>query len=120
MADQELKEWCKDSVPDPVKGNSQKRPLTDEEFLQGWGRLSGISPQQLNSLFNLITQHSPPTDTCPFPHLASKPIPSTALHMNGQAITSSTSPELHAFYGNTLTDMSASNLAGFIWIVRNH
>lgn len=120
MPSQELEVWAKQDVPDPVKGNSQKREIRDEEWLQGWGRLSGITAQQLNTLFNLVTQYTPPSDICPYPFPNGVAIPDQALVMNGQTITQQDQPELYAAYGATLPDMTADNLTGFVWVVRNH
>ncbi|AUR89090.1 hypothetical protein NVP1121O_062 [Vibrio phage 1.121.O._10N.286.46.C4] len=120
MADQELKVWAKDLVSDPVKGNGQKRPIEEEEWLQGWGRLSGVTAQQLNTIFNLLTKYAAPSDICPYPFPDDVPLPSNVLHMNGQALVVSQSPTLYGAYGTNLKDMTADNLDGFIWVVRNH
>lgn len=120
MADQNLKIWALNTVLDGVKGNAQKRLIQAEEWLQGWGRLNGVTNQHLNSLFNMITHYAAPIDTCPYPYKDTAIIPDEALHMNGQTISQTDQPELFKVYGNTLTDMTADNLTGHIWIVRNH
>ncbi len=120
MAYQELKIWAKGEVIDPVKGNPQLSPTREEEWLQGWGRLHGVSTQRLNTMFRTITEYSPPTDYCAYPHLATKTIPDTAIHANGQAITAADQPALFEAFGSNLPDMTADNLTGFIWVFRNH
>lgn len=120
MADQELKVYAKQIVLDPVKGNPQRRDILDEEWEQGIQRLGGISCQIFNTLMNLITHHSPPSDICPYPFPSSVTIPDVALVMNGQTITETESPYLYAAYGATLPDMTSENLTGFVWCVRNH
>lgn len=55
MADQDLKVWAETLTPDPLKGNNQRRDIEDEEWDEGWGRLSGVTAQQLNQLFYLVT-----------------------------------------------------------------
>ena len=122
MADQILKVWAKEIVPDPVKGNAQRRPIRDEEWLQGWGRLHGASNQQLNTLFNLLTHHAAPSDICayPFPDTVTITEEDAILEMNGQLITEIDQPVLYATYGANLPDMASDNLTGFVWVVRNH
>ena len=80
---QTLKIWCKDIIPDSVKGNTQVKQIRDEEWLQGWGRLSGVTTQQLNSLFRLLTQHSSPTDIAPYLIPVSETITTEMLKMDG-------------------------------------
>lgn len=120
MADQNLKIWALNTVLDGVKGNAQKRLIQAEEWLQGIGRLQGVTNQIFNSTLNLLTHYAAPADTCPYPYSASAPIPDEALHMNGQTISQTEQPELFKVYGNTLPDMTADNLIGHIWLVRNH
>jgi len=120
MADQDLELWAKETFLDPVKGNPQKRTIRDEEWLQGLGRLSGISNQIFNTLMNLVTHYSAPSDICPYPYPVTSVLTSNMLQMDGQAITEIDQPELYAHYGATLPDMTADNLTGFVWVVRNH
>ena len=121
MATQEIDIWADTIVLDPIKGNPQRRDIRDEEWLQGWLRMSGVSPQQLNSLFNLLTHYSPPSDICPYPYPDSKPLGDKILKMDGvTTITQEGSPVLYEEYGATLPDMTADNLTGFVWVVRNH
>lgn len=120
MAEQEIQIFAKQVVLDPVKGSPQRRPLRDEEWLQGWARLQGVTNQQLNMLFNLLTHYAPPSDICPYPFPQGATIPTEALVMDGQAITQQDQPILYAAYGSSLPDMTADNLTGFLWVVRNH
>jgi hypothetical protein len=120
MADQLLKVWAKNTVLDPVKQNAQRREIREEEWLQGLGRLFGFTAQHVNTLFNLLSHHSAPSDICPYVFPSGGVLTSEMLHMNGQTITEADQPYLFAEYGATLTDMTADNLTGFIWIVRNH
>ncbi len=120
MAFQEIQVWAKNIVNDAVKANAQRRPLRDEEWLQGWGRLMGCSAQHLNSLFHLLTVHAAPSDICPYPYPSTATVPVQALVMDGQAITQAAYPELFAVYGANLPDMTADNLTGMVWIVRKH
>ena len=120
MADQELEVWCADSVPDAIKGNSQKRTIRDSEWSQGWLRLQGVTAQQMNMILNLLSSYAPPADVCPYPFPEGGTIPSNALQMNGQILDEDESPVLFATYGTYLTDMTDSNIDGFIWIIRNH
>ncbi|CAH9012960.1 conserved hypothetical protein [Vibrio phage 501E54-1] len=119
MAYQELKIWSSTEMQDPVKGNSQINEILEEKWIQGWGRLHGVSAQDLNTLFRIITEYSPPTDYCAYPHPANVTVPSTAIE-SGSSITAEDQPELFKVFGNTLPDMSASNLPNFIWVFRNH
>ncbi len=118
MAEQELKIYAKDSVIDSTKGNTQKREITDEEFLQGVQRLGGVSTQLWNSLLSLVTHYSPPSDTSPYLHKSSQPIPSIALEMNGQATP--VDSILRDFYGTNLDDLTGDAPTGYTYIVRNH
>lgn len=120
MANQELKIWSEDVKNDPIAGNQQRRLITDEEFLDGWLRLTGVSYQQLNQLFYLLTNYAAPVDTAPYLHFSSISVPDSALEMNGQAITEVDNPILYTYYGGTLPDITASAPAGFTYIVRNH
>lgn len=120
MANQDLEVWAKNLVQDPISQAQQRRPITLEEFLEGWGRLGGVSTQQLNQLFYLITSSSPPSDISPYPYPSTQPIKDNMLHMNGQSITQQDTPELFDVYGSTLPDMTSDNLTGFIWVVRKH
>ena len=120
MAEQDLKIWAKDLVSDPVKGNNQKRLIEEEEWTQGWGRLSGVTAQQLNSLFNLLSSYAAPSDICPYPYPDNLPLTEGMLQMNGQDVDPEASPHLFAAYAGTLPDMSSDNLNGFVWVVREH
>ncbi|AUR94312.1 hypothetical protein NVP1193O_181 [Vibrio phage 1.193.O._10N.286.52.C6] len=120
MADQEIKVWAQESVQDPVKGNLQRRLIKEEEWLQGWGRLNGITNQQLNQLLYLVTSYSAPADTCPYLHKNTQPIPQEALEMNGQTVSVNTSPVLFNFYGSNLDDLTTAAPTGYTYIVRNH
>ena len=120
MATQEIDIWADTIVLDPIKGNPQRRDIRDEEWLQGWLRMSGVSPQQLNSLFNLLTHYSPPSDICPYPFPSTGTTTDKMKVMNGQGITQEESPFLFEEYGATLPDMTSDNLTGFVWVVRNH
>ena len=118
MALQTLKVWAKSLVPDSVKGNEQIREIRDEEWLQGWGRLAGVTNQQLNSLFRLITQHSAPADVCAYLYPDSAPITDVMLKLDGQSITSASHPVLFETYGGNLPDLTSEQVTGFIWVVR--
>ncbi len=120
MAIQEIQVWAKNVVLDSIKNNAQRREIKAEEWLQGWGRLHSATAQHLNSLMHLLTHHAPPSDVCPYPYPSTATIPSQALQMDGQAITQAVSPQLFETYGGTLPDMTADNLTGMVWIVRNH
>lgn len=120
MADYPLKIWAHTEVLDSLIGNAQKRQITDEEWTQGIPRLGGISAQQLNTLFYLLSSYAPPADICPYPYPASLQIPDEALEMDGQVITRADYPVLYAAYGARLPNMSSDNLSGFRWIVRKH
>ncbi len=120
MANQELQVWSKNLVQDPISNSQQRRPITDEEFLEGWGRLFGVSAQQMNQMFYLLSSYAPPSDICPYPYPSSKALTTEMLHMNGQSINSTDTPELFNAYGAALPDMTADNLTGFVWVVRKH
>lgn len=120
MADQDIKVWAMETVQDPVKGNLQRRKIQEEEWLQGWGRLNGVTNQQLNQLLFLLTSYAAPSDICPYPYPSTAAIKDTMLHMNGQTITASEAPNIFAAYGANLPDMTPDNLSGFIWVVRKH
>ena len=119
MAYQELKIFSSQEVSDPVKGNPQLNEIKDEKWIQGWGREHGVTSQDLNTLFRIISEYSPPTDYCAYPHPTSVTIPDTAIE-NGSAITEEGQPELFKVFGNTLPNMSADNLTGFVWVFRKH
>lgn len=120
--DQELKIWANTLGTDGVAGNTQRRDLTEEEFIDGWKRLSGVSYQQLNQLFFLLTGYSSPSEVAPYLFYTDggATLPSTALTMNGQSISSSSNPILYEHYGSTLPDMTEDAPTGFVYIVRNH
>lgn len=118
MALQILKVWASNIIPDSVKGNNQAREIKDEEWFQGWGRLAGVSAQQVNSLFRLITQHSAPSDICPYLYPSSSFIYSNTLEMNGQVITEEETPVLFATYGSNLPDITSEAPTGFIYVIR--
>ena len=120
MSNQQLKVFASELTQDPVKGNNQRREIQEEEWLQGWGRLHGVTAQQLNQLFYLLTNHAAPSNICPFPYPDTLPVEDNMLHMNGQAISVTDTPTLFSTYGNNLPDMTADNLTGFIWVVRKH
>lgn len=120
MSDQDLKVWSSNLIQDAVAKNYQRRVLSDEEFLEGWGRQFGVSAQQVNQLFYLLTSYAAPSDICPHPYPDTAPVTEIMLHMNGQTITEQDAPEVFKQYGATLPDMTANNLAGFIWVVRKH
>ena len=121
MANQELKIWANTLGIDGVAGNAQRRPLNEEEFIDGWKRLAGISYQQLNQLFYLLSSYASPIDTTPYLHYTiGNPTPSTALELNGQSITSVETPNLFSYYGSTLPDLTANATAGFTYLVRKH
>lgn len=120
MSKQQLKVFASELTQDPVKGNNQRRDIQEEEWLQGWGRLQGVTAQQLNQLFFLLTSSSAPSNICPYPYPDTLPIEDTMLHMNGQAISVTDAPTLFEKYGDTLPDMRTDNLTGFIWVVRKH
>ena len=121
MANQELKVWANTLDIDGVAGNAQRRDLTEEEFIDGWKRLAGVSYQQLNQLFYLLTSYSSPSDTSPYLHYTvDNPIPTEALEVNGQAIAEATSPNLFNVYGANLPDLRSAAPTNFTYIVRNH
>ena len=120
MADQDLRVYALDEIADPLKGNPQKRTIRGEEFVAGLARDEGITAQLWNTMMNLVTHYSPPSDICPYPFPNTGTITDVILHMNGQAITEEDQPVLFEQYGGNLPDMSADNLTGMIWVVRNH
>ena len=121
MANQELKIWANTLDIDGVAGNAQRRDLIEEEFIDGWKRLAGVSYQQLNQLFYLLTSSSAPIDTAPYLHYTvGNPVPSVALEMNGQTITEAANPILFGYYGGTLPDLRSEAPTNFTYLVRNH
>lgn len=118
MALQLLKVWANNILADSLEGNNQVRSIRDEEWVQGWGRNSGVSSQQLNSLFRLLTQHSAPSDICPYLYPDTELVQSNALELNGQTITQAVTPVLYDIYGTTLPDIASTAPTGFTWIVR--
>ena len=120
MSDQDLKIWALEEVADPEKGNTQRKIIQEESWIQGWGRKNGVTNQQLNTLFNLLTHYSPPTDFCAYPHPVGESIPVTAIHANGQPLSETLQPVLFSVFGNNIPDLSSDNLTGFIWVFRNH
>lgn len=118
---QELKIWSNTLDIDGVAGNTQRRDLTEEEFIDGWKRLAGVSYQQLNQLFFLLTSSSSPIDTTPYLHYTvGTTIPSNALEMNGQTLSAAGNPVLFGYYGGTLPDLRSEAPTNFTYIVRNH
>lgn len=121
MANQDLEVWSSQLAADAVAGNQQRRPLTEEEFIEGWKRLFGVSNQQLNQLFYLLSSYAAPIDTAPYLHYTvGTSIPSVALEMNGQTINSTDTPELFAYYGSTLPDLTTTAPTNFTYLVRKH
>lgn len=122
MANQELKIWANTPDIDGVAGNTQRRDLTEEEFIDGWKRLAGVSYQQLNQILYLLTNYSSPSEITPYLFYTGggATLPSTALTMNGQSITSASNPILYEHYGSTLPDMTDDAPTGFVYVVRNH
>ncbi|BAV80955.1 hypothetical protein [Vibrio phage RYC] len=121
MTDQVLKVWAATEYEDQVAMNTQRRPLEDEEFDQGWLRNDGASAQQWNQLFYLLTSASAPSYVSPVLYPTSLPIDgSVAKEMNGQGLVESESPTLFEAYGSNLPDLRGSAPTGFTYVVRNH
>lgn len=119
MSNQILEVWAQNEAPDPQYKNNQRRLITKEEFLAGWGTSkAGITYHQLNQMLFLLTSASAPSYICPYPYKNTLPITDNMLHMNGQALVEEETPILFAAYGSTLEDLTASNLPGHIWVVR--
>lgn len=121
MTIQELKVWAENPIQDGVAKNYQRRDLRDEEFMEGWARLAGLTYQEINQLFYLLSSYSSPLSVAPYQHyIASNAVPSTALEMNGQTISVNDVPELYAYYGATLPDRTGELPTGWTYIVRKH
>lgn len=120
MAYQDLPIWSRELVADPVTEDVQRRDLLDEEMLHGFLRQMSVSTQQFNSLMFLITASTAPSPFCIFPWDSTKPVPNTALEMNGQVLTAVDTPELYNFYGATLPDYTGVAPTGLTYIVRKH
>lgn len=118
MSLQDLKVWAKTLTPDALKGNDQRRPIEDEEWDEGWGRLAGVSVQQLNQILFLLTSSAPPSHMSVFLVKDTIDITSVALKMNGQAITVQEAPLLFAEYGSSLDDLTADAPTGYSYYIR--
>lgn len=120
MSLQVLKRWASELIIDPLQGNSQRRPLIEEEFLEGWSRNFGVSNQQMNQLMFLLTSHAAPVGTTPYLNYDAVPLNSETLRMEGQAITEEEYPQLFGYYGASLPDINTTSPApaGFSWVVR--
>lgn len=122
MSLQVLKRWASELIVDTLQGNSQRRPLIEEEFLEGWGRNFGVSNQQMNQLMFLLTSHAPPVSTVPYLNYDIVPLNSETLKMEGQTLTEEEYPQLFSYYGSSLPDINTTDPAptGFSWVVRAH
>ncbi|AUR84729.1 hypothetical protein NVP1063O_062 [Vibrio phage 1.063.O._10N.261.45.C7] len=118
MSLQDLKVWAKTLTPDTLKGNDQRRPIEDEEWDEGWGRLSGVSVQQLNQILFLLTSSSSPNPFAVYLVKEGISAGSQSLEMNGQGITIQETPLLFAEYGNNLDDLSADAPSGYKYYIR--
>jgi hypothetical protein len=118
MSLQDLKVWAKTLTPDTLKGNDQRRPIEDEEWEEGWGRLSGVTVQQLNQLLFLLSSSSSPSPMAVYLIKDSITVGDQALEMDGQAISVQETPLLFAEYGNNLDDLSADAPSGYKYYIR--
>lgn len=118
MSIQDLKTWCQAPEVDPLTEIEQVRPLVEEEFLSGWKRQQTVSTQQVNQLFRLLTQYSPPNPACIFFQDNTIPINSVTIIANGQAFTEEEAPELFTIYSGTMPDFTGVAPAGTVPVMR--
>ena len=106
-------------VQDPIAGNQQRRPLTTEEFLNGWGRQAGVSDQQMNQLMFLLSSYANTYPFEPQPYPSAQTTPSTCVDfISGGVIVQAETPFLYEFYGSTFPSEPYTLSAGWKFIVR--
>lgn len=117
-APQDLKIWAEQEIIDGVTNTPQRRVLNGEEFNDGILNLVTFTAQQYNSLMFIITTYSNPFYASPTLLPTTEGIPTEALEMDGQAITTEVYPNLFLVYGANLPDIVADAPSGFTYIVR--
>lgn len=118
MSIQDLKQWCQDLDVDPVTEIEQRRSLVDEEFIKGWKRQQTVSTQQINQLFNLLTQYAPPNPACVHFQDSTIAINSVSIVANGQSFTQAEAPELFSIYNGTMPDFTGVAPVGTTPVMR--
>ncbi|QXN60105.1 hypothetical protein KUA24_38 [Vibrio phage HNL01] len=118
MATQTLKKWCQNPLVDDVTEMEQIRELVSEEFYSGWVRQQTVSTQQINQLFNLLTQYAPPNPACVFFQDSNITINEVTLVADGRAFTQEQAPELFEIYNGTMPNFTAEAPAGTIPVMR--
>lgn len=118
MPIQDIKVWSSTLITDDLEGNVQRRPIDEEEWLEGWGRRFGVSNQQMNQLLYLLTSYSAPVNTSPYLVSSGITLSETSLLMDGRQISSDSHPFLFEVYGNNLPDLRSEAPAGFVYVVR--
>ncbi len=119
MAIQNLEVWARELVNDPVAGNHQRRSITEEEFLNGWGRGAGVSDQQMNQLMYLLSAYASPYPFLPVPYPSASTTPATCIdYVAGGSISETDTPQLYEFYGSTFPAVPYTLTAGWKFIIR--
>lgn len=117
MAIQELKVWAKTLKTDTETNFQQRRDITDEEYMDGLGKLTSFSAQQFNQMMFMLSSYAAPHWSCPHLVLATVTGPDI-YHMTNQTLTAANEPELFALYGSTLTTPDIAAPTGYVYAVR--